>query len=91
MGKTCAVLRAVTLNSWTDTRFVGRITLPFVPIQSSRAEPTDQAEIVRVDQLELQEHCNADQTAATRECDEGKACSALRAVVVGLWDLTRFV
>ena len=55
------------------------------------AVPTNRAEIVREDQLELQEHCNADQTAATRECDEGKACSALRAVVVGLWDLTRFV
>ena len=66
MGKTCAVLRAVTLNSWTDTRFVGRITLPFVPIQSSRAVPTDQAEIVREDQLGLQEHCIADRTAATR-------------------------
>ena len=90
MGKTCAVLLAVTLNSWADSRFVGRFLDEslghFVPIQSSRAEPTDQAEIVRVDQLELQEHCNADQTAATRECDEGKACSALRADVVGLWD-----
>ena len=92
MGKTCAVLRAVTVEfSWTYTRFVGRITWPFAPIHSSLAVPTDQAEIVRVDQLELQEHCNADHTAATRECDEDKACSTLRAVVVGLWDLTRFV
>ncbi len=66
MGKTCAVLLAVSLNSWAYTRFVRRITWPFVPIQSSRAVPTDQAEIVRVDQLELQEHCNADRTAATR-------------------------
>ncbi len=31
--------------------------------------PTDQAKIVQDDQLELQEHCNADHTAATRVDD----------------------
>jgi hypothetical protein len=49
--------------------------------------PTDQAKIVRVDQLELQEHCNADRTAATRVLTKGKACSTLRAVADGFQDL----
>jgi hypothetical protein len=40
--------------------------------------PTDQAEIVREDQLELQEHCSADHTAATRVDDGQGLCSPAR-------------
>ena len=39
---------------------------------------TDQAEIVRIDQLELQEHCNTDRTAATRVNDGQGLCSPAR-------------
>ena len=41
--------------------------------------PTDQAEIVQDDQLELQEHCNADQTAATRKNDVLNVIAMLQA------------
>ena len=40
--------------------------------------PTDQVEIVRDDQLGLQEHCNADHTAATRVDDGQILCSPAR-------------
>ena len=73
--------------SWTYTRFVGRITWPFAPIQSSRAVPTDQAEIVRDDQLELQEHCNNEHAVAT-SVDDGRGLCSPRAVVDGLQDLS---
>ncbi len=63
---------------WTAGLTVDSLNEPLCPSSpSSRVGtvPTDQAEIVREDQLEPQEHCNADRTAAPRVGDVQGVCS----------------
>jgi hypothetical protein len=81
-SKACSTLRAVA-DGFQDLHSI-RLTESLCPISpSGRAEavlpvPTDQAEIVQDDQLELQEHCTADHTAATRVDDGQGLCSPAR-------------
>ncbi len=78
-GRACSALRAVADGCW-DLYSI-RLTESLGPLSpSGRAEtvPTDQAELVRDDQLELQEHCNAGHTAATRIDERRGLCSPAR-------------
>ena len=77
-GKACSTLRACRWILGLNSIRLTESLCP--PSPSGRAEtvPTDQAEIVRDDQLELQEHCNADRTAATRVDDGQGLCSPAR-------------
>ena len=66
---------------WAAGLTIGSLNEPLcLSPPSGRVETvsTDQAEIVRIDQLELQEHCNTDRTAATRVNDGQGLCSPAR-------------
>ncbi len=66
---------------WTAGLILDALNEPLCPSSPSgrvEAVSADQAEIVREDQLELQEYCNADYTAATRVDDGQSLCSPAR-------------